>query len=251
MKIRLKTLFILPFLLMALPVWAQLENYHLIEDKSTYKYEPVQLDKRPHLINSYHLKYSQDDYSEEISRVNLFFSPKDYTTQMGMRMACTPYEASFEVLFMEPKKNLMEDGELPNALKMYEEKGFIYNDEVEVEVTVGDESESLDLELGGHNRYISPAFKTNVKKTKDNMGMTIHFIFVSKGAPSFSVRETNDESEEFFELLNHAVKTGQDMVFEMEADNDYERKMVWQTQRMLDFVPEEVIEFCITKRQLR
>lgn len=232
-------------------VQAQLEKHQLIEQPATYKLEPKGMDRRPYLIDSYHLVYTQDDFSEKISRVDLFLSPKNFASQMAMKMICSPYEANIKIMYLENKPNLKEGGKLPNSIPRFSDLGFVYTDEQEVTIQVGDEEETFEIEVGGQTRFLSSAFKTNIVKQPEHLGMSFLFEFVFDDAPAFSSRRTSSEAAQFFEWLNLAIRQKQPVAFQLEADNGYVRTLNWDIARMLRFVPAEVIEFCITKRELR
>lgn len=203
------------------------------------------------LQDSFKVHYKQDDFTDKVTNAEIIFAPADFKHQAGFFMRCGPYQSSFKVLYVDVVQNLQEDGELTNEAKKFDKFGFIYNAEQRLTVRVGDDEESFDVYVGGQTRHLTKHFKVNFPQEKGMLGMSFYLSFISSNTPVDTSRATSDEAAEFFEMLKKALKTGQPIAFELEAENGHKRHFVLDAERMSKAVPPEVLDFCFFERQLK
>lgn len=203
------------------------------------------------LKDSWVINYQADDFSDEIKQAKIIYIPKDITQNAAFFIRCEPYFANFSVQYVEQKKNLMDDGSLPNASSKYAKHGYVYDDKQEVEVIVDGDNERYELSIGGQNKHLTKLFKTDKKIQPEQLGMSFFFSFTFKEMPSFRQASTSDEAESFFKQLNTAITSQSNIQFHLETENGWQRQFDLDTKRMLNIVPSEVLEFCVTKRSLK
>jgi len=203
------------------------------------------------LMDSFKVHYKQDDFTDKVSHAQIIYAPKDYRHQAGFFMRCGPYLSSFKVIYVEEADKLKEDGELVNLAKKFEKFGFIYNDNQDLTVRAGDNEVEAEVYVGGQTRYLSKHFKVSFPQTPGLLGMTFFFEFVNQNTPVSTSRETKEEAAEFMALLKQALKKGQTVSFDLEAENGHQRHFLLDAGRMAKFIPPEVLDFCFFERKLK
>ncbi|MEA3405353.1 MAG: hypothetical protein U9R28_06395 [Pseudomonadota bacterium] len=203
------------------------------------------------LKDSFVVSYTVDDFSDEVEDANILYIPKGYRQQAAFFFRCRPFFTNFSVQFLEQENNLKDDdGELANASKKFAKHGYIYDTKHDLEIITEGDSESMDISVGGQNIHLSKLFKTDIEKSSGLLGMSFHFTFNYIEMPKFRKASNSSEAEDAFELLNRAFKQQSPLVFELDGRNAEDRTFTLDIPRMQNFVPEEVIDFCISKRQL-
>ncbi|MDX1353264.1 MAG: hypothetical protein R3254_09640 [Thiomicrorhabdus sp.] len=205
----------------------------------------------PFITDSWVVNYKANDFSEKISEATVLYIPKNFGQEAAFFMRCKPFFTNFSMQYTELEKNLSVDGKLPNASDKFAKHGYVYDDKQKLKVQVGDKSQNYTLSVGGQKNHLSNLFKTQQKIQAGELGMSWFYSFTFKEMPSFRPESTPDDAADFFKQLNHAIKQKQDIQFSLESDQNHKRQFQLNTQRMLDFVPENVMEFCITNRQLK
>ena len=203
------------------------------------------------ISNSWVVKYQANDFTDEITSATVLFIPKNYGEQAAIQLRCNPFFTNFSLQYTEQEQNLLDDGELPNASAKFAKHGYIYDDKQSLKVTVEDDYETYDVSVGGQNKHLTNLFKTENKIQPGLLGMSFFYSFTFKEMPSFRPGKTPDDAQDFFNQINHAVKNGKTVKFTLESEQDLIRKFEWNTQRMNAFVPQEVMDFCLTNRKLK
>lgn len=203
------------------------------------------------LKDSWVVNYEINDFDEKVRNATVLYIPQDFGQQAAFMLRCKEFFSNFTLQYTEQQKNLMNDGELPNASSKFAKHGYIYDDEQQMTVTVDGDSESYDISVGGQNKHLTKLFKTDSEQTAGLLGMSLFHNFTFKEMPSFRSETTNDAAAEFFEQANKAINNRQTIKIELQTENDWQRQFEWDTKRMTDFVPAEVVEFCLTKRKLK
>ena len=204
-----------------------------------------------YISDSWVVKYQANDFTDEISNATVLYIPKNYGKEAAIQLRCKPFFTNFSLQYTEQEKNLLDDGKLPNASAKFAKHGYIYDDKQSLKVTVKDNYENYNVSVGGQNKHLTNLFKTEKKIQPGLLGMSFFYSFTFKEMPSFRPGETPDDAKDFFKQINQAVKNGQTVKFTLESKQDLVRKFEWNTQRMNDFVPQEVMDFCLTNRKLK
>ncbi len=203
------------------------------------------------LKDSFVVDYRVDDFSDEVKEANILFIPEDYRTQAAFFLRCRPFFTNFSVQFLEQENNLKDaDGDLANDSKKFAKHGYIYDTEHDLELFTDKRSESIEVAVGGQNRHLSKLFTTDIEKLPGLLGMSFHFSFNYIEMPSFRAVSNSSDTEEAFALINHALQHNSPLSFEVEGHHGPDRRFRLDIPRMQQFVPIEVIDFCIRKRQL-
>ncbi|WEJ63464.1 hypothetical protein [Thiomicrorhabdus lithotrophica] len=203
------------------------------------------------ISDSWVVKYQANDFTDEITNATVLYIPKNYGEQAAIQLRCKPFFTNFSLQYTEQEKNLLDDGELPNASAKFAKHGYIYDDKQSLKVTIEDDYENYDVSVGGQNKHLTNLFKTENKIQPGLLGMSFFYSFTFQEMPSFRPGKTPDDARDFFEQINQAVKNGQTVKFTLESNQDLVRKFEWNTQRMNAFVPQEVMDFCLTNRKLK
>ncbi|MBF6057883.1 MULTISPECIES: hypothetical protein [Thiomicrorhabdus] len=203
-------------------------------------------------VDTWMLQYEADDFSDEVTRAQIIFAPKNFAEQQSYFFRCLNYSTNFSVQFLEEQKYLENsDGSLTNRSKKFAKGGFIYHDEQRLKVSVDGDSENYDIAVGGQTRNLTPLFKADVPNTPDLLSMSFHFEFYFKDMPSFTSKNSDDNSRRFFKQLKQALKTGKPLEFELFSPNSRVHKFSFDSERLKSFAPENVLEFCVIDRELR
>ncbi|HHT00071.1 MAG TPA: hypothetical protein ENK73_04350 [Thiomicrospira sp.] len=203
------------------------------------------------LKDSFVVSYTVDDFKDEVEEANILFIPKDYRQQAAFFFRCRPFFTNLSVQFLEEANNLKDsDGELANASKKFAKHGYIYDTKHDLEIVTKGDSESMDISVGGQNNHLSKLFKTDIEKSPGLLGMSFHFTFNYTEMPDFRRAKNSSEAEDAFALLTQAFKQHTPLIFKLDGRNAQDRTFTLDIPRMQKFVPQEVIEFCISKRQL-
>ncbi|QCU89959.1 hypothetical protein [Thiomicrorhabdus sediminis] len=203
------------------------------------------------LKNTWVVNYEGDDFSEKLDTAKVLFIPADFSQEAAFFLRCNPFFTNFSIQYTEQQKNLMEDGELPNASSKYAKHGYIYDSKQTLKVKSESSSESYRLSIGGQTNHLSKLFKTELKQSEGLLGMSGFFSFTFEEMPSFRQATTNDEARDFFEQLNEAIANQENLDITLISDNGHKRQFNLDTQRMLKAVPQNVMEFCLTKRKIK
>jgi len=203
------------------------------------------------LSDTWVVSYEADDFTDTVKKARVLYIPKQFGPQAAFTMQCKPFFTNFSMEYIEQQKNLAENGKLSNASSSFAKLGYAYDDKQKMTVKVGDDSETYHPSVGGQTNHTTALFKTKNTLQPGEMGMTWFYSFTFKEMPSFRASDTPDDAKDFFKQLNNAIKQQQNIDFTLEADNDHVRKFTLDAKRMTDFVPEEVMDFCLTKRQLK
>ena len=226
------------------PVWAgQVQTYVLVEHPN------VQAPKK--LVDTFKVQYQQDEFTDKVTQAQIIYAPKDYRTQAAYFMRCGPYLSSFTVNYVENAQNLKEEGALPNQAGKFEKFGFVYNDNQDLTARVGDDSVETEVYVGGQTRYLNKHFKVDFPQMKDMLGMTFFLEFVTQDTPVETTRATSQEAAHFMELFKRALKKGEKVQFDLEAENGHQRHFSLDAGRMAKFIPPEVLDFCFFDRKLK
>ncbi|HHS99849.1 MAG TPA: hypothetical protein ENK73_03240 [Thiomicrospira sp.] len=218
------------------------EEMKMVENPATQNNE---------IKDSWVVNYQADDFTDEIKDAKILYIPKNYGEQAAIQLRCQPFFTNFSLQYIEQEKNLMDDGELPNASSKFAKHGYIYDDEQSLTVTVDGDSENYDVSVGGQNKHLTNLFKTKEKMQPGLLGMSFFYSFTFQEMPSFRPSKTPADAKDFFEQINDAVKNNKTVHFKLESNQDLVREFEWDTQRMKQFVPPEVMDFCLTKRKLK
>ncbi|WP_178861674.1 hypothetical protein [Thiomicrorhabdus cannonii] len=203
------------------------------------------------LKDSFVVTYSANDFSEKLDEAKVIFIPADFRTQAAFFMRCRPYYTNFSVQYLEQADALKDrDGELANDAEKYAKHGYIYNTEHQLTVSTPDDSERIDVHVGGQNKHLTQLFKTDIAQTAGLLGMSFHFTFNYKEMPDFRVASNDSDTRAVFKLLNNALQKQTPLRFDLDGRNAPDRTFELNAQRMLQIVPPEVLEFCLTRRQL-
>lgn len=203
------------------------------------------------ISDSWVVKYQANDFTDEVTNATVLYIPKKYGEQAAIQLRCKPFFTNFSLQYTEQEKNLFDNGELPNASAKFAKHGYIYDDKQSLKVTVEDDYENYDVSVGGQNKHLTNLFKTESKIQPGLLGMSFFYSFTFQEMPSFRPGKTPDDARDFFEQINYAVKNGKAVKFRLESKQDLVRKFEWNTQRMNEFVPQEVMNFCLTNRKLK
>ncbi|WP_319381440.1 hypothetical protein [Thiomicrorhabdus sp.] len=203
-------------------------------------------------VDTWLLEYEADDFSDKVSRAQMIFAPKNFAQEQTYFFRCLNYSTNFSVQFLEQKKNLLNaDGSLTNHSKKYAKGGFIYHDNQYLTVSLNGDKERYEVAVGGQTRNLTPLFKADVPDTDELLGMSFHFEFYFKDMPSFSSRNSDDDSRRFFKQLKQALQTGKPLEFELSSPNNQVHKFRFDSDRLKRFAPENLLEFCVIERELR
>ncbi len=205
----------------------------------------------PYITDSWVVNYKSDDFTDKVTEATVLYIPPNFGEQAAFFLRCKPYFTNFSMQYTEQEKNLTENGKLPNASDKFAKHGYVYDDKQDMKVTVGDDSENYTLSVGGQNNHLTKLFKTEKTLQPGQLGMSWFYSFTFKEMPSFRPGKTPDDQRDFFTQLNQAIKQQKDIKFSLKADNGHKRDFTMDTQRMVKFIPPEVMDFCITNRQLK
>jgi len=205
------------------------------------------------LKDTFVVTYDYDDFSDKVNNADVLFIPADYQTQAAFFLRCRPFFTNFSVEFLERADNLKEsDGSYENDSPKFAKHGYIYDTEHDLKIKTDGDSERMDISVGGQNNHLSKHFKTDIKKSAGLLGMSFHFTFNYQEMPSFRSVGNTSEAEDAFTLLNRALKQQTPLIFELGGRNQAQDRMFsLDTKRMKTAVPQNVIDFCFSKRQLR
>lgn len=203
------------------------------------------------LKDSFVINYSADDFSEKLDEAKIIFIPADFRTQAAFFLRCRPYYTNFSVQFLEQEEALRErSGELKNDAEKFAKHGYIYNAEHKLKVSTPDDSVRLEVDVGGQNKHLTQLFKTDIQQTPGLLGMSFHFTFNYKEMPDFRVASNDSDTRAVFKLLNSAIQKQTALRLELDGRNAPDRTFELNTQRIVQTVPPEVLEFCLMRRQL-
>lgn len=233
----IKSLIVFAFIGYSLPSFAGSDK--LIENPATP------------LSDTWIVTYDADDFTDEVKKARILYIPKQFGPQAAFTMQCKPFFTNFSMEYIDQQKNLASNGKLANASSSFAKHGYIYDDKQKMTVNVAGNSETYRPSVGGQTNHTTGLFKTKNALQTGEMGMTWFYSFTFKEMPSFRPSSTPEEAQDFFKQLNNAIKQQQSIDFTLEADNNHVRNFTLDTKRMTNFVPEEVMDFCITKRQLK
>jgi len=206
----------------------------------------------PNEINdSWIVNYDINDFDEKIRDASILYIPQNFGKQAAFFMRCKPFFTNFSLQYTEQKANLIDDGELPNASSKFAKHGYVYDDKQTLSVNVNGDNESYDISVGGQIKHLTKLFKTKESLQPDQLGMSLFFSFTFKEMPSFRSETTTDDATDFFKKINLAIQKTQPINFNLESDQDWQRQFTLNTKRMVNFVPSEVLGFCLSKRQLK
>ena len=205
------------------------------------------------LKDTFVVSYVYDDFTDKVEDADVLFIPADYQNQAAFFMRCRPFFTNFSVEFLEQENNLKErDGSFKNSSPKYSKHGYIYDTKHDLKIKTDGDSERMEISVGGQNNHLSKHFKTDIPKSSGLLGMSFHFTFNYTEMPSFRKVGNTSESKDAYSLLNRALKQSTPLIFELEGRNkQQDRTFTLDTQRLQRFVPESVIEFCFSDRQLR
>mgnify|MGYP000277112352 CR=1 FL=1 len=204
-----------------------------------------------HINDSWVVKYQANDFTDKITEATLLYIPSNFGEKAAFFMRCKPFFSNFSLQYSELEKNLMDGNELPNASNNFAKHGYVYDDKQRMKVQTGNQSNHYKLSAGGQKNHLTKLFKTEKNIQPGELGMSLFYSFTFKEMPSFRPGSTSDDAADFFKQLNQAIKQKQDMQFTLESDQNHIRQFKLNTQRMVEFVPKEVIDFCVTGRQLK
>jgi len=207
--------------------------------------------KTPSYTDSWIVNYEADDFTDEVKEATVLYIPKNYGDEAAIQLRCKPFFTNFSLQYTEQKKNLMDDGELPNASSKFAKHGYIYDDKQTLTVSVNGNNEEYDVSVGGQNKRPTNLFKTSEKLQPGLLGMSFFFSFTYQEMPSFRPSKTPEDAVTFYKQIKHAVQNNKTVQFTLESEQDLVRKFTWDTQRMMAFVPTEVMDFCLTNRKLK
>lgn len=203
------------------------------------------------LKDSFVVEYSANDFSDKIDEAKILFIPADYRTQAAFFMRCRPYYTNFSVQYLEQADALKDSsGELENDAEKYAKHGYIYNTDHDLKLTSHAHSENIEVDVGGQNKHLTQLFKTDIPHTPGLLGMSFHFTFNYTEMPDFRSAGNSRDTRATFKLLTQALQQHTPVRFELDGRNAPDRVFELNTQRMTQFVPPEVLEFCLTRRQL-
>lgn len=203
------------------------------------------------LNDTWVVEYEADDFTDKVEKATITFIPKDFTQQAAFIMRCKPFYTNFKLEYVDNTKNLLEDGELPNASSNFAKHGFIYDSEQQLTVNVDGDKERYNVSVGGQKNYLSKSFKTKQKIQPEQLGMSFFYMFVAQEMPSFRTDNTTDDALDFNTQLKQAFKQQKNIKFTLKSENGWQRKFHLDTTRMLNTIPLEVLKFCVTKRALK
>ncbi|WP_028486801.1 hypothetical protein [Thiomicrorhabdus chilensis] len=201
--------------------------------------------------DSFVVTYSANDFTDKIDEAKILFIPENFRTQPAFLLRCRPYYTNFSVQFLETEKNLQDsDGTLTNEAASFAKHGYIYNADHDLTISVGDQDESMDILVGGQNKHLTQLFKTDLPKPAGLLGMSFYFTFNYKEMPSFRNAKNNSDTRDAYRLLKTAVQNQQPLILELDGRNAPDRRFTLDSKRLNQAVPPEVIEFCLTGREL-
>jgi len=204
------------------------------------------------LKDTFVVSYVYDDFSDKVKDANILFIPADYTTQAAFFMRCRPFFTNFSIEFLEQEANLKDsDGTLENDSPKFAKHGYIYDTEHDLKIKTKGDYENMDISVGGQNAHLTKHFKTDIQKSAGLLGMSFHFTFNYTEMPAFRTVGNTSESKDAHSLLKRALGQQSPLIFELDGRNAPDRTFTLNTQRLNAFAPPEVIDFCISKRQLR
>lgn len=232
-------------IILILPSYAMAAEYHEIENPNNNKGVTT-------LEDTWVVKYQTDDFTDEVEQATLLYIPKNYQTEKAFFLRCKDYFMNFSVQYIDNEKNLKEPGEdLANASASFAKHGYVYDDKQTLKVSTPQDSDRFEISVGGQNRNLSPLFKTNIEKQPGMLGMSFHYSFTYKEMPDFKSDENNSDTTDFFNLLKPALIHNHNIQFKLENDTGHQQTFTLDVQRSSKFVPQEVIQYCITGRELR
>lgn len=204
-----------------------------------------------YLTDTWVVNYQENDFSEKITEATLLYVPKNFTEEAAFLVRCKPFFTNFSMQYVESQKNLMQNGELNNDSDKFEKHGYIYDEKQRLSVEVDGDTENYMLSVGGQKNHLTKLFKTQKPIQNGQLGMSWFYSFTFKEMPSFRPGSTPDDAKDFFKQINHALNYKNPIHFTLKTDQGHQRSFSLDTQRMVDFVPPEVMEFCLTNRQLK
>lgn len=201
--------------------------------------------------DSYVVEYSADDFTDKIEEAKVLFIPQDFRNQAAFFLRCRPYYTNFSVQFLEQEEALKNsDGSLTNDSAKFTEHGYIYNTKHDLKLTAGDNSKTIEADVGGQNNHLTKLFKTDVEKTPGLLGMSFYFTFNYTEMPDFRSVSNTSEASTAFNTLTQAIKNGETLTLQLDGRRAPDRTFALDTQRMRDAVPQQVLEFCLLNRHL-
>ena len=204
------------------------------------------------LKDTFAVSYVYDDFSEEIQDANVLFIPADYRSEAAFFMRCRPYFTNFSVEFLEQQTNLANrDGRLENDSPDYAKHGYVYDTKHNLKMTTDHQSKKMAIAVGGQNNHLNRHFESDIEKTPGLLGMSFHVTFNYTEMPAFRPVGNSASAKDVHRLLKRALQRQTPLIFELDGRNAPDRTFTLDTKRMQTFVPPQVIDFCVSNRQLR
>lgn len=204
-----------------------------------------------YLSDTWVVKYQENDFSEKITDATLLYVPKNFAEEAAFLVRCNPFFTNFSMQYVESQKNLMQNGELNNDSDKFAKHGYIYDEKQRLSVEIGGDSQSYTLSVGGQKNHLTQLFKTQQSIQPGQLGMSWFYSFTFKEMPSFRPGTTPDDAKDFFKQINYAINRKIPIDFTLKTNQGHQRLFSLDTQRMAEFVPPEVMDFCLTNRQLK
>lgn len=201
--------------------------------------------------DSWVVNYQANDFTDKITEAKVLYIPANYGEQAAIQLRCKPFFTNFSLQYTEKSQNLMDDGELTNDSAKFAKHGYIYDDKQTLKVTVNNDSQNYQVSVGGQKNHPTNLFKTAQKIQPGELGMSFFYSFTFQEMPEFRPGGTPDDARDFFKQINQAVKNRDNIEFTLKTNQGWQRQFSWNTQRMMEFVPVEVMDFCLTNRKLK
>ncbi|BCN93107.1 hypothetical protein THMIRHAM_08920 [Thiomicrorhabdus immobilis] len=201
--------------------------------------------------DSWIVNYQANDFTDKITEAKVLYIPANYGEQAAIQLRCKPFFTNFSLQYTEKSQNLMDDGELTNDSAKFAKHGYIYDDKQTLKVAVNDDYQTYETSVGGQKNHLTNLFKTQNKIQPGELGMIFFYSFTFQEMPEFRPGGTPDDARDFFKQINQAIKTKTSIEFTLKTKQGWQRQFNWNTQRMMEFVPPEVMDFCLTNRKLK
>lgn len=204
------------------------------------------------LKNTWVLNYQADDFSDKIQQATVLYIPEDYRHQNAFFMRCNDYFTNFSVQYLDHEAHLKSpDGTLQNDSPSFAKHGYVYNEKQTLRVKSAHDSETFSVAVGGQNNHLTKLFKTDIQKQPGLLGMSFYYSFTYKEMPSFRAESNSSQTQDFFKLLKSALQNNHNLQFELENKFDHRQDFLLDVERLNRFMPQEVMEYCVTARELR
>jgi len=202
--------------------------------------------------DAWHIEYQYDDFSDKIEQARLIYAPADYTQQAAFFLRCQPYYTNLSVAFLAPKTAIRENGEFHSNAQKFTKHGFVYSQQQTIRLQAEGQSYQSELDLGGQTRGISKWIQPALAKLPaDQLQMLFFGSMIFSDIPSFTSEQNTDYSTQLFKALSSAIRNESTLKIQLSMPNNQSREFVINGKRLKQFTPEEVMDFCLLKRQLR